>query len=276
MIGNNGVTFRRFDPQQVEAAVFLDDIENPVGVSCGTTNAAAGEVREIPAGQVMARCADGLFRAVVKEAVTAVVAGVAAVPVADARQFVIGDRVTKTGDPYSLASVSAIDYATNTLTLSTTVTLATTDFLEVNPSRIQAATAGAGGTGVNTVGLATGKGALFTVGQSVYLKTSSATVGLRTITGISTDTLTLDGATFNWAAGGEVISTGALGGKLIERPYRITVTTHNLDYGIGVRPDNIIVEVRTMGKVRERVVRGLTDEVLAVMRPMLMLDYTTD
>lgn len=276
MIGNNGVSFRRFDAQQVEAAVFLDDSEQPVAVSCGTGNAAGGEVREIPAGQVMARCADGLFRACVRERVTSTVTSAAAVPVADARQFVIGDRVTKAGDPYSLASVSAIDYPTNTLTLSAAVTLATTDYLEVNPSRIQAATAGAGATGVNTVALATGKGALFSVGQQVYLKTSAETVGLRTITGISTDTITLDGATFDWAAGGELISTGALGGKLLERPYRIAVTTHNLDYGIGVRPDNIIVEVRTVGKVRERVLRGMNDEILAAMRPMLMLDYTTD
>lgn len=276
MIGQNGISFRRFDTQLAQRAVFLDDVEAPAAVSCGTTNEAGGEYSEIPVGQIMARCNDGLFRPVAREKVTATVTTSASVPVADARQFAIGDRVFKAGDPYTLATVAAINYDTNTLTLSTTVTLATTDYLEVDPSRVSAATAGAGATGVNTVSVATGKGASFKVGQKVYLKTSSATVGLRTITGISTDVLTLDGATFNWAAGGEVITTGALGGYIVERPYRIAVTPIHLDYGIGVRPQAILIECRTIGKIRERVVRGLNDTIAALLRPMIQFDYTTD
>lgn len=237
-----------------------DDIHSR---SVNGANPSGNSYRQIPEGQVLGyHLADQISYPLAADAAQSAVSSANVISVADVLQFTLGDWVEL---PTSVAAnatrfrqITAIDYDNSTITLGgAAFSLSAGDLIEVDPTRsidtVQSNTSSS-----NDLDVA--DGSRFAVGDVLEIDTVTG----RTITGISSNTITVDGAALSLTAGDQVVSN---------RDGDYDITTETVDINMYTyEAQNITAPCRSHGRVREARVIGLTATAKAELAPLVMFD----
>lgn len=258
----------QFTRGEVEIGPRIDALKS---VSAGKATIEGATIQAYPAGQVMARCFDGLFRGVVALEVIATITALTTIPAAS---FValgdvetgavlrVGDKL-RVGSATTLVGITAIN-ADGSIVVDTAITAAVGTMLVHDPG-VSYGAAAALGSGVNAITVGSGQGARFRVGDTVNIVGVS---GAREITDITGDVLTFDGAAGTFAAGAQVVSAASFG------DYRICVETTIAEYDNYMQPGNVLAPCIQRGRVYEALIVGATPAIKAAL-PLIIFDQTT-
>jgi len=267
---NNTVQNQYVGTREQRGAVWLtaNGSNEIASVSVGTSPADGGSTayRQIVEGTVLAKRNDlGLHYPCASDTVQSTVTSANMVPVADVLQFEIGQYVeleTLSADASRFRKVTAIDYATNELTLDgAAFSLTTGDALNVDSGRSRSQAAG-GLTASATLVLDAGEGSKFEVGDTLEFVGDTS----RTITAIATDTLTLS-AVVTIADNSQIVSNS-------DAQYKITNKTVTIDH-FELIPQNVLIPTRPIGRVKEILVVGLTDAIKTALAGRIIFDQRT-
>lgn len=251
------LTNQKLSDQTVIGPIFNQRRADINTCSVNKANAAGSSLGEVPAGTVHAKTYTGKWQRCAADTIEAA-AATATLTLkesmnAPASQFKVGDELYVEGVDTAYR-ITAVDPTAKQVTIDTAITADADTVVYVDPSKSVALVDALGVAGLTLTFSTAGHGARFRVGDSLNIPT----VGVREVTAVDADTITVDGANFTTA--GQVKVTSQARGK-----YRISDETYFVEYYAGHAPGNVVMNYCPAGEVFSKRVRGMTDAMRAVL-----------